>query len=124
LRNSFGSLDSNGDGVLSLSEGGFGSLAEMKPYDENLDGQLTLADLLELTVGPVGVANPVYVDFSYAGTESGTSGQPFDTLLEAAVFVVNGGTVNITAGSTTEALTINKDVTLVATGGTVTIGTP
>lgn len=124
LRNNFGSLDANGDGFLSLAEAGFTYLAELKPYDEDDDGLLSLADLLELTVGPVGAMSPVYADFSHADTESGTLAEPFNTLLEAATFVASGGTVNIAAGTSSETILINKDVDLIATGGTVTIGKP
>ena len=124
LRDAFASLDANGDGFLSLAEAGFAYLAELKPYDEDGDGQLSLSDLLELTVGPVGVAATVYLDFAYGGIESGTLAEPFDSLLEAATFVANGGTVNIATGTSSETILINKDVDLVATGGTVTIGTP
>ena len=47
-----------------------------------------------------------------------------DTLLEAAVFVANGGTVSIAAGTSGETIVINKDVSLVASSGPVTIGAP
>ena len=123
-RNSFAALDTNDDGILSLAESGFATLADLKAYDQNGNGVLTLADLLASTVGPVGVATPVYVNFSYAGTESGTLAQPFNSLLEAATFVANGGAVNLTSGTTNETLTVNKDVTLVSSGGLVRIGAP
>ena len=123
LRNTFNALDANGDGVLSLGESGLASLAELLAYDEDGDGDVTIVDLLELTVGPVGVATTVYVNFSNAGTEDGAApATGFNTLLEAAVFVADSGTVSITAGSTNEVIYIDKAVRLEATGGTVTIG--
>ena len=110
-------LETSGDGFLSLAEAGFTYLAELKPYDKNGDGQLSLSDLLALTM-------EMYVDFGYVGTENGTVAEPFDTLLEAVTFVANGGTVNIATGTSSETILINKDVDLIATAGTVTIGTP
>lgn len=122
FRDTFGALDLNGDGILSLAESGLATLSQLYAYDENDDQQVTLADLLELTVGPVGVATPVYVNFANAGTESGTLAEPFDTLVEGAVFVADGGTVSITSGSSSETIYIDKDITLTASGGKATLG--
>jgi hypothetical protein len=46
----------------------------------------------------------------------------FDTLAEAVEAVPTGGLINIQAGSSDEAMTISKAVTLQAWYGTVTIG--
>ena len=82
-----------------------------------------MTDLLELTVGPVGVASPVYVNFANAGTEDGTAPETgFNTLLEGATFVSDSGIVSISSGSSSETIYIEKAVTIEATGGTVTIG--
>ena len=126
LRNTFSSLDTNGDGMLSLAESGLAALAELEAFDEDEDGQLTLTDLLEITVGPVGLAPTVYVDFAHPGTERGTQAEPFNSVLEAAAFVSSGGTVSIAAGSSGETIIIGKAMTLVRGGasGTAVIGAP
>ena len=67
--------------------------------------------------------NPVYVDFVYPGTESGTSLQPYDTLAEGVAGVAAGGIVNIASNDSHEVLTITKALTLTAQGGPVRIGT-
>jgi hypothetical protein len=121
LRNGFGNLDANGNGGLSLSESGLGSTM-FNVLDRDSNGSITLAELIEATVGPVGVTDPVYVDFAYTGDETGTAGQPFDTLAEAAAFVAPAGTVILEPGATTETGLFNTPMTLSANGGAVTIG--
>ncbi len=68
----------------------------------------------------------VHVDFTYIGTESGTQGQPYNTLAEAINAVAVGGEIIIKGGITSETFTginkINKKVTIKSSGGTVTIG--
>ncbi len=64
----------------------------------------------------------VHVDFTYTGTELGTESQPYNTLAEAINAVSSGGTVIIKAGTTSETLTIDKNVTIQSSGGTATIG--
>jgi hypothetical protein len=63
-----------------------------------------------------------WVTFDYAGVEFGTFSNPFNTLIEGVNASRWGGFINLTPGSTTEALTINKGVILDAVGGTVNIG--
>ena len=48
LLNNFVALDQDENGVLSLLESGLDFLAELKPYDTNNDGQVTLSDLQSL----------------------------------------------------------------------------
>jgi M6 family metalloprotease-like protein len=68
-------------------------------------------------------ASDTWVDFQYNGTESGTFGQPFNTLSEAANAATHGGTVKFkTGGSSSESLTLSKRLDLQALGGPVTIG--
>ena len=123
LRNSFAALDIDSNGILSQSEGGFATLADVKAYDADGDGVVDLSDLLSTTVGPVGVASPVYVNFSNAGTENGAApATGFNTVLEAAVFVADGGTISISSGSSTETIYIEKSMTMVSTGGSATVG--
>ena len=64
----------------------------------------------------------VWVDFSHGMLGSGTFWDPFHTLTLAAAMVNPGGRVRIKPGSSPETLTITKKMTLVAVGGTVSIG--
>lgn len=64
----------------------------------------------------------VWVNFSYGGTELGTSAQPFNTLGEGLETVANGGTIRINGGSTGEKPRITQNVRLLSAGGTVRIG--
>jgi hypothetical protein len=66
---------------------------------------------------------PVWVDYNYVGaTESGTFLAPYKTLAHGRDNVVTGGTIFIKTGHSAETLTINKAMTIVAYGGSVTIG--
>ncbi len=76
-----------------------------------------------LAAGAAQSQTPVYVDFVYPGTESGTSLQPYDTLAEGVAGVAVGGEVRILSNNSHEVFTINKAVTLVAQGGPVRVGT-
>jgi len=121
LRNNFSATDADQSGGLSRPETGLGTtMFDLLDLDHN--GAISLAELLESTVGPAGVTNPVHVDFAYSGEEAGTDNQPFNSVAEAAAFVMPGGTVIIEAGSSGETVTINTPVTLTANGGAVTIG--
>ncbi len=64
----------------------------------------------------------VWVDFTYTGTELGTQAQPYNTLAEAIDAVEAGDEIIIKAGTTSETLTIDKNVTIESSGGTATIG--
>jgi len=64
----------------------------------------------------------VYVDLVYPGVETGTPGQPFDTLGEARGAVSPGGTIHIDSDDSHEVPTINQAVTLRTAGGPVRIG--
>lgn len=68
------------------------------------------------------IGGTIQVDGSYMGTELGTPNQPFNTVGEANDFAWNGARINIQAGSYPEALIFSKELTIMATGGTVTIG--
>lgn len=65
-----------------------------------------------------------WVNFSYGGSEVGCFSEPFNTLAEGRDAVPARGTVWMVAGSTSETITINQEVTLRAVGGTVIIGAP
>lgn len=68
-------------------------------------------------------SNVIWVEFDYPGPwQYGSFYLPFNTLAEALVAAPSGGTVGIKAGSSSETMTISKEVTLRACGGTVTIG--
>lgn len=68
------------------------------------------------------IGGTIHVDGAYSGTELGTPTQPFNTVGEANNFAWNGVRIKIQAGSYPETLTFTKQVTLLATGGSVTIG--
>jgi hypothetical protein len=63
-----------------------------------------------------------WVDFGFNGQEIGTQPNPFNTIKEAAQFIVANGTVNIQPGTSSETFWFSKKMTLKTTGGTVRIG--
>lgn len=125
LRNEFRALDLNGDGQLSPAEAGVATFT-FNELDLNGDGYLALSELLAKTVGGVGEQTPVWVDFSYAGSETGQQSTPFNTLDEGVSHVEAGGELRITAGQTASSYTgyyaIRKPLRIVSTGGVVRIG--
>lgn len=70
----------------------------------------------------LGVSGEVWVDFSHSGTEEGTLALPFDSVSEGMDFVQPGGMLHLSAGTTSETLTLSKQVSIDALGGTVRIG--
>lgn len=125
VRDHFRALDDNRDGRISGAESGF-SLASFSGMDLNGDGFVTLAELMEQTLGPVGATAPVWVDFTYEGLETGESTLPFNTLDEALAFVTPGGDVHVDPGQTalryTGAYALRNPVRISSTGGAVRIG--
>lgn len=125
VRNAFRSLDQDGDGLINRAESGL-TPAAFFGYDINGDGFLSLEELLEWTVGPVGVTSPVWVDFDYAGSEAGSAAKPFNTLDEGLAFVAPGGEVRLAPAATAQTYSgpygLNKPVQVVTTGGTATVG--
>lgn len=75
---------------------------------------------------PVNFISPVWVDFSWAGAQSGTFNFPYRTLAQAIAVVPSGGTIFMkgprSSSETFAAPPISKPMTLVAIGGPVTIG--
>ena len=76
-------------------------------------------------------SSPVYTDWRNTGFENGTMEHPYNTVMEAVELVIPYGAVYIYTGSYPETetftlnphgLTINRPMTLRATGGMVTIG--
>jgi hypothetical protein len=59
----------------------------------------------------------IWVDFAYAGVESGTYHQPYNTLAEGVITAAVGQTVCIKPGSSSETLDIAKELNLRACGG-------
>lgn len=79
------------------------------------------AAVRSLCVPPGGCANLVYVDSGASGCENGDSGNPFNTVAEGVNQVCSGGVVDIHAGLYPQTLSINRAMTLRATGGMVRI---
>jgi len=77
--------------------------------------RINLNQAIDMAIG-------TWVEFGYSGTEQGTVTEPYNTLVEAVNAVPVGGLINIQAGSSGEAITISKAVTLKAWYGSVTIG--
>ncbi len=111
LRDLFSVLDGNDDGFLTIVESAL-SFEVFAFADFNNDGRLSIVELLEATVGPVGVRTVVYVDFNYTGWEDGTDARPFNSLYEAANFVASGGSVAFAAPTIGESVQINGPMTL------------
>lgn len=68
------------------------------------------------------IGGTIHVDRNFGGAELGTPAQPFNTVTEGNDFAWDGVRIKIRPGSYPEALTISKRVTLLASGGPVTIG--
>jgi hypothetical protein len=64
----------------------------------------------------------IYVDWDHPGEELGTPANPFRTVTRAHDFAWNGVTINIQSGVYPENVIFLKRVTVVTTGGLVTIG--
>jgi hypothetical protein len=129
LRDEFVNLDDDPmDNGLSLAEAQV-EIPGLTQYefdfiDTNGDGLLSIAELLQGTFGS-GSLSTVYVNFANAGTENGTSpATGFNTLLEGASYVSNGGTIVISGDSSSETIYIPAPMTLQTGGGTITIGAP
>ncbi|HWW02963.1 MAG TPA: kelch repeat-containing protein [Candidatus Acidoferrum sp.] len=68
---------------------------------------------------------PVWVDFNYFspfGFYFGTFSEPYNTLSNGVSALASGGTIAIKPGSSTEAMTISKPMTITAVGGAATVG--
>ena len=71
----------------------------------------------------VGYAGPVFVNFNYTGSQTGSYAQPFKTLAGGVSAVTSGGTIIIeTAGSSSETMTISKPMTITSQNGAATVG--
>jgi hypothetical protein len=68
------------------------------------------------------IGGTINVDSAYSGVEQGTPTQPFRTAASANNFAWRDARIRFKAGSYTGAITFDKPVTLIADGGTVTIG--
>lgn len=69
------------------------------------------------------VLDDVYVDASHSGTEDGTSTNPFNTIMEGYELLLPSGTLRINSGNYSIGNnTLDKRMTIIAEGGTVTIG--
>jgi hypothetical protein len=68
------------------------------------------------------IPRAVYVDSVYGGSEAGTRSRPWDTVTEGHAAALPGNDLVIRAGAYAETVTLDKAVTVIADGGTVTIG--
>ncbi|MCE5229057.1 DNRLRE domain-containing protein [bacterium] len=64
----------------------------------------------------------LWVDFSWAGAETGLQAEPFNTLVEGVGALTAGRTLHIIAGTTAETARITKPMRIVAENGTVRLG--
>ena len=64
----------------------------------------------------------IWVDFDFQGMQLGTDTNPYAMLTDGALAVSSGGTVHLEPGTSFESLSIHDAMTLVSTGGLVTIG--
>jgi len=75
---------------------------------------------------PVTINGPVWVDFNYVGTQTGTYQFPWETLASGVSAVASGGTISINASvqpsASHETMTISKPMTIVSVSGPSTIG--
>jgi subtilase family serine protease len=70
-----------------------------------------------------GYGGPVFVNFNYSGTQTGSYAQPFNTMAGGISAVSSGGTIIIEkAGSSSETPAITKAMTIRANNGPATIG--
>jgi len=67
-------------------------------------------------------ARGTWVDFSYSGVENGTFEEPYNTLAEGVAAATSGGYVIVKAGTSSETITITKNVTIMSWGGAVIVG--
>lgn len=101
LRESFNELDSDGDGNLTIAEAALDE-EKFSAIDLDHDGRVTMEELLMLSIGSVGIATPVYVDFNRSNAGRGTLMEPFHLFHEAQVFVKPGGSIRILDGYSPE----------------------
>jgi len=64
----------------------------------------------------------IHVDKTHTGSEEGTPSQPFNSITEAYNLAWNGAKIKIQEGSYPEILTINKQLLLFSSAGSVVIG--
>lgn len=134
LRESFESLADfeTEDGLLSFNEAKVQipslDLATFDSLDTIVDDDLlSLAELVENSIGTSGFATPVYIQFPSAPPlslepEIGTKERPFDTLAEGIVFVKEGGKLLLYPSSTgilSTPVMLSKAVRLEKVEGTV-----
>jgi len=89
-----------------------GTGGHVGPFPD-LEAALNLTDEL---------ARGTWVDFYYSGVENGTFEEPYDTLAEGVSAAMTGGYVHVKAGTSSETITITKDVIIMSWGGTATVG--
>jgi len=87
-------------------------------------GSLTDWGLSMTTVNRTSPFSPVWVNFAAGGDGNGSISLPYNTLAQALTQVESGGRIKMFAGSTSITPTINQNVRLDASGGSVTIGAP
>jgi hypothetical protein len=77
---------------------------------------------VEVDIG--NITSPIWVDFGFNGSpKNGTSANPYSTIADGVTHVSVGGTIFIKGPNSTPAtITIDKPMTIQASGGPVTIG--
>lgn len=70
----------------------------------------------------INYSKTLYVDSTAPANGIGTQAKPFNSISQANTLTQDGALLNLKAGVYAETVELSKKVTLVATGGTVTIG--
>jgi len=89
------------------------SIGELEPQTK-----IRLANAIGMFLNP----GRTWVRFGWTGTENGDWAFPYNSLAEAAQNAADNDTLRMHAGSSAEAVTINRPLTLTAVDGVVTIG--
>ncbi len=76
-------------------------------------------NITKIVIGPAAPVNmqTAWVDFDYNGVELGTETQPFNTCAEAVSAVKSSGTIIIKTGTSSETITIDKNLNIQSSGG-------
>lgn len=120
-----GSISDQQDHTSDLQPPGR-TLRNIISFGEDNEGELYIVNYTDGEVYKILPVEGVWADFAYAGTESGSFAQPYNSLAEAVAGVTLGGDIRIKGDSavtsSAETPTLSKPMRILAIGGTVRIG--